>query len=74
MITFIPVTTPILIGAGLLLPPKATKNSHRTWPFPSVLLLKIVMNISKKLSIVIKLAPSIPSWKREVFIKGTEDH
>jgi hypothetical protein len=74
MTPFIPVTTPILIGAGFLLSPKATKNFHRMWPFPSVLLLTIVMNLSKNLSTIIKLAPSIPSWKREVFIKGTEDH
>nr|QWE50957.1 NADH dehydrogenase subunit 5 [Casuarina equisetifolia] len=51
IIPFIPVIIPMLIGVGLLLFPKATKNLRRTWAFPSVLLLSIVMIFSVNLSI-----------------------
>nr|YP_010615926.1 NADH-plastoquinone oxidoreductase subunit 5 [Atraphaxis irtyschensis]WAU47200.1 NADH-plastoquinone oxidoreductase subunit 5 [Atraphaxis irtyschensis] len=51
IIPFIPLTVPLLIGAGLLLFPKTTKNLRRMWAFPSILLLTIVMIFSIKLSI-----------------------
>nr|YP_009648714.1 NADH dehydrogenase subunit 5 [Casuarina glauca]QDA81690.1 NADH dehydrogenase subunit 5 [Casuarina glauca]QXF29387.1 NADH dehydrogenase subunit 5 [Casuarina equisetifolia] len=51
IIPFIPVIIPMLIGVGLLLFPKATKNLRRAWSFPSVLLLSIVMIFSVNLSI-----------------------
>ena len=51
IIPFIPVIIPILIGVGLLLFPKATKNLRRMWAFPSVLLLSIVMIFSANLPI-----------------------
>nr|YP_010200047.1 NADH dehydrogenase subunit 5 [Casuarina cunninghamiana]UAD90218.1 NADH dehydrogenase subunit 5 [Casuarina cunninghamiana] len=51
IIPFIPVIIPMLIGVGLLLFPKATKNLRRAWAFPSVLLLSIVMIFSVNLSI-----------------------
>nr|QBC68786.1 NADH-plastoquinone oxidoreductase subunit 5 [Oxyria sinensis] len=51
IIPFIPLTVPLLIGAGLLLFPKTTKNFRRMWAFPSILLLSIVMIFSMKLSI-----------------------
>jgi len=51
IIPFIPLTVPLLIGAGLLLFPKTTKNLRRMWAFPSILLLIIVMIFSIKLSI-----------------------
>nr|YP_010941444.1 NADH-plastoquinone oxidoreductase subunit 5 [Oxyria digyna]WLS51303.1 NADH-plastoquinone oxidoreductase subunit 5 [Oxyria digyna] len=51
IIPFIPLTVPLLIGAGLLLFPKTTKNLRRMWAFPSILLLSIVMIFSMKLSI-----------------------
>nr|YP_010225399.1 NADH dehydrogenase subunit 5 [Muehlenbeckia australis]YP_010499647.1 NADH-plastoquinone oxidoreductase subunit 5 [Muehlenbeckia complexa]UDD73655.1 NADH dehydrogenase subunit 5 [Muehlenbeckia australis]UDD73821.1 NADH dehydrogenase subunit 5 [Muehlenbeckia complexa]UWT59181.1 NADH-plastoquinone oxidoreductase subunit 5 [Muehlenbeckia complexa] len=51
IIPFIPLTVPLLIGAGLLLFPKTTKNLRRMWAFPSILLLTIVMIFSMKLSI-----------------------
>nr|YP_009741401.1 NADH dehydrogenase subunit 5 [Carya cathayensis]QID57670.1 NADH dehydrogenase subunit 5 [Carya cathayensis]QKY60394.1 NADH-plastoquinone oxidoreductase subunit 5 [Carya cathayensis]UBY93483.1 NADH-plastoquinone oxidoreductase subunit 5 [Carya cathayensis]UQJ77700.1 NADH dehydrogenase subunit 5 [Carya cathayensis] len=51
IIPFIPVIIPMLIGVGLLLFPKATKNLRRMWAFPSVLLLSIVMIFSANLSI-----------------------
>nr|YP_009774911.1 NADH dehydrogenase subunit 5 [Fallopia sachalinensis]QJA14967.1 NADH dehydrogenase subunit 5 [Fallopia sachalinensis] len=51
IILFIPLTVPLLIGAGLLLFPKTTKNLRRMWAFPSILLLTIVMIFSMKLSI-----------------------
>nr|YP_009454679.1 NADH dehydrogenase subunit 5 [Alnus cordata]AUG61193.1 NADH dehydrogenase subunit 5 [Alnus cordata] len=50
-IPFIPVIIPMLIGVGLLLFPKATKNLRRMWAFPSVLLLSIVMIFSANLPI-----------------------
>nr|YP_010732781.1 NADH-plastoquinone oxidoreductase subunit 5 [Exochorda giraldii]WEG91219.1 NADH-plastoquinone oxidoreductase subunit 5 [Exochorda giraldii] len=46
IIPFIPLPVPMLIGAGLLLFPTATKNLRRIWAFPSVLLLSIVMVFS----------------------------
>nr|UDD73572.1 NADH dehydrogenase subunit 5 [Muehlenbeckia astonii] len=51
IIPFIPLTVPLLIGAGLLLFPKTTKNLRRMWAFPSILLLTIVIIFSMKLSI-----------------------
>nr|AWI71870.1 NADH dehydrogenase subunit 5 [Beaumontia murtonii] len=51
LIPFIPLPVPILIGAGLLLFPTATKNFRRMWAFYSVLLLSIVMIFSMNLSI-----------------------
>nr|YP_010225482.1 NADH dehydrogenase subunit 5 [Muehlenbeckia axillaris]UDD73738.1 NADH dehydrogenase subunit 5 [Muehlenbeckia axillaris] len=51
IIPFLPLTVPLLIGAGLLLFPKTTKNLRRMWAFPSILLLTIVMIFSMKLSI-----------------------
>nr|YP_010555590.1 NADH-plastoquinone oxidoreductase subunit 5 [Engelhardia hainanensis]UYR22339.1 NADH-plastoquinone oxidoreductase subunit 5 [Engelhardia hainanensis]WNI01294.1 NADH-plastoquinone oxidoreductase subunit 5 [Engelhardia hainanensis] len=51
IIPFIPVIIPMLIGVGLLLFPKATKNLRRTWAFLSVLLLSIVMIFSANLFI-----------------------
>nr|UFZ13605.1 NADH-plastoquinone oxidoreductase subunit 5 [Fagopyrum urophyllum] len=51
IIPFIPLTVPLLIGAGLLLFPTTTKNLRRMWAFPSILLLSIVMIFSIKLSI-----------------------
>nr|YP_010962569.1 NADH-plastoquinone oxidoreductase subunit 5 [Engelhardia unijuga]WNI01468.1 NADH-plastoquinone oxidoreductase subunit 5 [Engelhardia unijuga] len=51
IIPFIPVIIPMLIGAGLLLFPKATKNLRRMWAFLSVLLLSIVMIFSANLFI-----------------------
>nr|YP_010141606.1 NADH-plastoquinon eoxidoreductase subunit 5 [Rubus corchorifolius]YP_010339817.1 NADH dehydrogenase subunit F [Rubus chingii]ARC98941.1 NADH-plastoquinone oxidoreductase subunit 5 [Rubus corchorifolius]QQK91851.1 NADH-plastoquinon eoxidoreductase subunit 5 [Rubus corchorifolius]UOA66034.1 NADH dehydrogenase subunit F [Rubus chingii]WIL99187.1 NADH-plastoquinone oxidoreductase subunit 5 [Rubus corchorifolius] len=46
IIPFIPLPVPMLIGAGLILFPTATKNLRRMWAFPSVLLLSIVMLFS----------------------------
>nr|UFZ13691.1 NADH-plastoquinone oxidoreductase subunit 5 [Fagopyrum leptopodum] len=51
IIPFIPLTVPLLIGAGLLLFPTTTKNLRRMWAFPSISLLSIVMIFSIKLSI-----------------------
>ena len=51
IILFIPLLVPILIGAGFLLFPIATKNFHRKWVFPSILLLSIIMIFSIYLSI-----------------------
>nr|YP_010161535.1 NADH dehydrogenase subunit F [Sorbaria arborea]YP_010343165.1 NADH-plastoquinone oxidoreductase subunit 5 [Sorbaria kirilowii]ARC96619.1 NADH-plastoquinone oxidoreductase subunit 5 [Sorbaria sorbifolia]QGZ09244.1 NADH-plastoquinone oxidoreductase subunit 5 [Sorbaria sorbifolia var. stellipila]QRH19245.1 NADH dehydrogenase subunit F [Sorbaria arborea]UOA66756.1 NADH-plastoquinone oxidoreductase subunit 5 [Sorbaria kirilowii] len=51
IIPFIPLPVPMLIGAGLLLFPTATKNLRRMWAFPSVLLLSIVMVFSAHFSI-----------------------
>nr|ARD04663.1 NADH-plastoquinone oxidoreductase subunit 5 [Holodiscus discolor] len=51
IIPFIPLPVPMLIGAGLLLFPAATKNLRRMWAFPSVLLLSIVMVFSVYFSI-----------------------
>nr|QWY86818.1 NADH-plastoquinone oxidoreductase subunit 5 [Bobgunnia fistuloides] len=51
IIPFIPLPVPILIGAGLILFPTATKNLRRMWAFPSILLLSIVMIFSVDLSI-----------------------
>nr|ANY93427.1 NdhF [Hagenia abyssinica] len=46
IIPFIPLPVPMLIGAGLLLFPTATKNLRRMWSFLSVLLLSTVMLFS----------------------------
>nr|YP_009309325.1 NADH dehydrogenase subunit 5 [Pogostemon yatabeanus]AKM21385.1 NADH dehydrogenase subunit 5 [Pogostemon yatabeanus] len=51
ILPFVPLMVPILIGVGLLLFPTATKNLHRMWAFPSILLLSIVMIFSTNLSI-----------------------
>nr|YP_010981494.1 NAD(P)H-quinone oxidoreductase subunit F [Clerodendrum deflexum]WOE90672.1 NAD(P)H-quinone oxidoreductase subunit F [Clerodendrum deflexum] len=51
ILPFVPLPVPMLIGVGLLLFPTATKNLHRIWAFPSVLLLSIVMLFSTNLSI-----------------------
>nr|UQJ77018.1 NADH-plastoquinone oxidoreductase subunit 5 [Sophora sp. ND-2022] len=51
IIPFIPLPVPMLIGAGLLLFPTATKRIRRMWAFPSVLLLSIVMIFAVDLSI-----------------------
>ena len=51
VIPFVTFPAPMLIGAGLLLFPAATKKLRRVWAFPSVLLLSIVMIFSIDLSI-----------------------
>lgn len=51
IIPFIPLPVPMLIGAGLILFPTATKSFRRMWAFQSVLLLSIVMIFSIYLSI-----------------------
>ncbi|KAL4373141.1 hypothetical protein AHAS_Ahas05G0052100 [Arachis hypogaea] len=51
IIPFIPLPVPMLIGAGLLFFPTATKNLRRRWAFLSILLLGIVMLFSVALSI-----------------------
>nr|YP_009242816.1 NADH-plastoquinone oxidoreductase subunit 5 [Stachys byzantina]AMQ33877.1 NADH-plastoquinone oxidoreductase subunit 5 [Stachys byzantina] len=51
ILPFVPLLVPILIGVGLVLFPTATKNLHRMWAFPSILLLSIVMIFSTNLSI-----------------------
>nr|YP_010431944.1 NADH-plastoquinone oxidoreductase subunit 5 [Elaeocarpus grandiflorus]USS62397.1 NADH-plastoquinone oxidoreductase subunit 5 [Elaeocarpus grandiflorus] len=51
IIPFVTLPVPMLIGAGLIFFPTATKNLHRMWAFPSVLLLSIVMIFSFDLSI-----------------------
>nr|YP_010565795.1 NADH dehydrogenase subunit F [Croton yunnanensis]UZC29443.1 NADH dehydrogenase subunit F [Croton yunnanensis] len=51
IIPFVTFPMPILIAAGLLLFPAATKKLRRIWVFPSVLLLSIVMIFSIDLSI-----------------------
>nr|QWQ52070.1 NADH-plastoquinone oxidoreductase subunit 5 [Pternopetalum vulgare] len=51
IIPFLPLPVPMLIGAGLLLFPSATKSLRRMWAFQSVFLLSIVMLFSINLSI-----------------------
>nr|YP_010696975.1 NADH dehydrogenase subunit F [Pleurospermum uralense]UWM94446.1 NADH-plastoquinone oxidoreductase subunit 5 [Carum carvi]WCF69840.1 NADH dehydrogenase subunit F [Pleurospermum uralense] len=51
IIPFLPLPVPMLIGAGLLLFPSATKSLRRMWAFQSVFLLSIVMVFSINLSI-----------------------
>nr|YP_009357163.1 NADH-plastoquinone oxidoreductase subunit 5 [Primula kwangtungensis]ARE59644.1 NADH-plastoquinone oxidoreductase subunit 5 [Primula kwangtungensis] len=51
IIPFVPLPVPLLIGAGLLLFPSATKRLRRLWAFKSVLLLSIAMVLSINLSI-----------------------
>nr|QWQ50501.1 NADH-plastoquinone oxidoreductase subunit 5 [Ricinus communis] len=51
IIPFVTFPAPMLIGAGLLLFPAATKKLRRMWAFPSLFLLSIVMIFSIDLSI-----------------------
>nr|YP_009648493.1 NADH dehydrogenase subunit 5 [Suaeda japonica]QCE21253.1 NADH dehydrogenase subunit 5 [Suaeda japonica]QLH92958.1 NADH dehydrogenase subunit 5 [Suaeda japonica] len=51
IIPFLPLQVPLIIGAGLLFFPTATKNLRRIWSFSSILLLSIVIIFSMKLSI-----------------------
>nr|YP_010961584.1 NADH-plastoquinone oxidoreductase subunit 5 [Sinolimprichtia alpina]WNH40030.1 NADH-plastoquinone oxidoreductase subunit 5 [Sinolimprichtia alpina] len=51
IIPFLSLSVPVLIGAGLLLFPSATKSLRRMWAFQSVFLLSIVMIFSINLSI-----------------------
>nr|YP_010451472.1 NdhF [Ligusticopsis wallichiana]UTV01316.1 NdhF [Ligusticopsis wallichiana]WCF67588.1 NADH dehydrogenase subunit F [Ligusticopsis brachyloba] len=51
IIPFLPLPVPMLIGAGLLLFPSATKSLRRMWAFQSVFLLSIVMIFSINLFI-----------------------
>nr|YP_009568897.1 NADH-plastoquinone oxidoreductase subunit 5 [Marcgravia coriacea]QBC67937.1 NADH-plastoquinone oxidoreductase subunit 5 [Marcgravia coriacea] len=51
IIPFVPLPVPVLIGVGLLLFPRATKNLRRMWAFQSVLLLSLAMILSIDLSI-----------------------
>nr|YP_010986665.1 NADH-plastoquinone oxidoreductase subunit 5 [Linanthus parryae]WOL37712.1 NADH-plastoquinone oxidoreductase subunit 5 [Linanthus parryae] len=51
IIPFVPLPVPVLIGMGLLLFPKATKQFRRMWAFQSILLLSITMILSIILSI-----------------------
>nr|QWE36018.1 NADH-plastoquinone oxidoreductase subunit 5 [Camellia perpetua] len=51
IIPFVPLPVPVLIGAGLLLFPRATKKLRRMWAFQSVLLLSIAMILSIDMSI-----------------------
>ena len=51
IIPFLPLPVPLLIGAGLLFFPTATKNLRRIWAFSSISLLSIVMIFSMKLAI-----------------------
>nr|YP_009473575.1 NdhF [Hydrocera triflora]AVI69831.1 NdhF [Hydrocera triflora] len=51
ILPFVPLPVPVLIGVGLLLFPRATKNFRRMWAFQSVLLLSIAMIFSIELSI-----------------------
>nr|YP_010942560.1 NADH-plastoquinone oxidoreductase subunit 5 [Persicaria thunbergii]WLS53621.1 NADH-plastoquinone oxidoreductase subunit 5 [Persicaria thunbergii] len=66
IIPFIPLTVPLLIGAGLLLFPTTTKKLRRMWAFPSISLLSLVMLFSIKLSIQqihsIFIYQSVWSW------------
>uniref|UniRef100_UPI0030E0BEAF NADH-plastoquinone oxidoreductase subunit 5 n=1 Tax=Libanotis lanzhouensis TaxID=1917949 RepID=UPI0030E0BEAF len=51
IIPFLPLPVPMLIGAGLLFFPSATKSLRRMWAFQSVFLLSIVMIFSINLFI-----------------------
>nr|YP_009562525.1 NADH-plastoquinone oxidoreductase subunit 5 [Alniphyllum pterospermum]QAV57967.1 NADH-plastoquinone oxidoreductase subunit 5 [Alniphyllum pterospermum] len=51
IIPFVPLPVPVLIGVGLLLSPRATKNLRRLWAFQNVLFLSISMVLSIDLSI-----------------------
>nr|WNH38853.1 NADH-plastoquinone oxidoreductase subunit 5 [Hansenia weberbaueriana] len=51
IIPFLPLPVPMLIGAGLLLFPSATRSLRRMWAFQSVFLLSIVTIFSINLSI-----------------------
>nr|YP_010419507.1 NADH-plastoquinone oxidoreductase subunit 5 [Laportea canadensis]USG53124.1 NADH-plastoquinone oxidoreductase subunit 5 [Laportea canadensis] len=59
IIPFIPLSVPILIGAGLLLFPTAINDLRRMWVFPSILFLSIVMLFSTYLAIQQMTNPSI---------------
>nr|YP_010730601.1 NADH dehydrogenase subunit F [Wolffia arrhiza]WEG23890.1 NADH dehydrogenase subunit F [Wolffia arrhiza] len=50
IIPILPIPITLLIGAGLLLFPSATKNSRRMWAFPSILLLSIGLIFSANLA------------------------
>lgn len=50
IIPLLPIPITLLIGAGLLLFPSATKNSRRMWAFPSILLLSIGLIFSANLA------------------------
>nr|YP_010505903.1 NADH-plastoquinone oxidoreductase subunit 5 [Chrysosplenium forrestii]UXE34705.1 NADH-plastoquinone oxidoreductase subunit 5 [Chrysosplenium forrestii] len=51
IVPFVPLPVTVLIGAGLLLFPTATKSIRRMWAFPSVFLLSILLLFSADLSI-----------------------
>nr|YP_009628208.1 NADH dehydrogenase subunit 5 [Clinacanthus nutans]QBO26938.1 NADH dehydrogenase subunit 5 [Clinacanthus nutans] len=51
IIPLVLLPVPMLIGAGLLLFPTATKNLRRLWTLPTILLLSIVMVFSINLSL-----------------------
>nr|YP_009266753.1 NADH-plastoquinone oxidoreductase subunit 5 [Erythroxylum novogranatense]ANK79217.1 NADH-plastoquinone oxidoreductase subunit 5 [Erythroxylum novogranatense] len=51
VIPFVTLPVPVLIGAGFLLFPTATKKLRRLWSFPSVLVISIVMIFSTDLTI-----------------------
>nr|YP_009415801.1 NADH-plastoquinone oxidoreductase subunit 5 [Pyrenaria khasiana]ASM42666.1 NADH-plastoquinone oxidoreductase subunit 5 [Pyrenaria khasiana] len=51
IIPFVPLPVPVLIGAVLLLFPRATKKLRRMWAFQSVLLLSIATILSIDMSI-----------------------
>nr|YP_009415366.1 NADH-plastoquinone oxidoreductase subunit 5 [Pyrenaria menglaensis]ASM42057.1 NADH-plastoquinone oxidoreductase subunit 5 [Pyrenaria menglaensis] len=51
IIPFVPLPVPVLIGAVLLLFPRATKKLRRIWAFQSVLLLSIATILSIDMSI-----------------------
>nr|QXG83034.1 NADH dehydrogenase ND5 subunit [Stylidium debile] len=51
IIPFLPLPVPMLIGAGLLFFPTATKSLRRIWAFLSILLLSMIMIFSINLSI-----------------------
>nr|YP_009762769.1 NADH-plastoquinone oxidoreductase subunit 5 [Wolffia brasiliensis]QIQ59789.1 NADH-plastoquinone oxidoreductase subunit 5 [Wolffia brasiliensis] len=50
IIPLLPLPITMLIGVGLLLFPRATKNSRRIWAFPSILLLSIGLIFSANLA------------------------
>nr|YP_004769859.1 NADH-plastoquinone oxidoreductase subunit 5 [Wolffiella lingulata]AEK94472.1 NADH-plastoquinone oxidoreductase subunit 5 [Wolffiella lingulata] len=50
IIPLLPLPITMLIGVGLLLFPRATKNSRRMWAFPSILLLSIGLIFSANLA------------------------
>ncbi|YP_004769994.1 NADH-plastoquinone oxidoreductase subunit 5 (chloroplast) [Wolffia australiana] len=50
IIPLLPLPITMLIGVGLLLFPRATKNNRRMWAFPSILLLSIGLIFSANLA------------------------